>query len=252
MATKYVDQAGLTKAFSIIKGWVNGVPQYELPKATGTVLGGVIIGTGLSVDAGGVVSVKSDAVTSVPWSGVTGKVNASKSEFGIVKIGAGIDVNGGVISVTHPDVYTKTEADGKFQTQAQVTALAQAAVAKVVDGAPESLDTLKEIADTLNSETEGGIINGVMKTIGEKANKDEVYTKEAMDTKAAALASAREQEYTTYHIKQADAIKYAQDATSDYQSQIDALKESAEQKYVASSEMVAFTATEVQAIADAI
>ena len=122
---------------------------YELPKASATELGGVMIGEGVNIDATGKISV---------------------------------------------DAYTKGEADGKFQTAAQVgeiaTTKASEKIAALVDGAPESLDTLKEIADTLNKDTEGGVVNSIMTEIAKKATPDQVNTAKAGAVSEAATAAA--------------------------------------------------------------
>jgi hypothetical protein len=66
---------------------------YSLPVATGTVLGGIRIGTGLSIDGAGVVSVAAGATYSLP--------TASSSVLGGVKVGAGLLIDGsGVLSAT--------------------------------------------------------------------------------------------------------------------------------------------------------
>ena len=62
---------------------------YSLPTATYSVLGGVKIGSGISIDDNGTISVSGGSSTSQ---------HASKDDYGIVKIGEGIDVDEGVIS----------------------------------------------------------------------------------------------------------------------------------------------------------
>lgn len=150
--------------------------KYTLPAATTNVLGGVKGGgTGISIAADGTISATGTAAvdpSALPL--------ASKTQKGAVIIGDGIEMVDGKITVSHPDVYTKTEADGKFQTAAQVESIASAKVAEIVDGAPDSLDTLKEIADTLNKDTEGGIVNSLLTEIGKKANSADVPTTTAM------------------------------------------------------------------------
>lgn len=72
--------------------WISGIESqgYVLPPATSSTLGGVKIGSGVSVAADGTISV---SVT--PYVLPT----ASSSKLGGVKIGSGIDINNGVISV---------------------------------------------------------------------------------------------------------------------------------------------------------
>lgn len=151
--------------------------KYTLPAAGENTLGGVKGGgTGIAIAADGTISATGTAdvdPSALPL--------ASKTQKGAVIIGDGIEMVDGKISVSHPDVYTKTEANNRFQTEAQVEAIAAAKVAEIVDGAPASLDTLKEIADTLNAETEGGVVNAVMTEIGKKANSADVPTTTAVE-----------------------------------------------------------------------
>lgn len=162
--------------------------KYVLP-AAGATLGGVKAGgTGIAIAADGTISATGTAAvdpSALPL--------ASKTQKGAVVLGDGVELVEGKLTVTHPDVYTKTEADGKFQTAEQVNAIAAGKIASLVDGAPESLDTLKEIADTLNKDTEGGIVNGIMTAIGKKADADNVYTKTAAD----GLVNTAKSELTT-------------------------------------------------------
>lgn len=50
----------------------------------------------------------------------------------------------------------------------------------LIDGAPEALDTLKEITDKLSAD--GDIVNQILNQINEKANKSDVYTKIQLDS----------------------------------------------------------------------
>lgn len=197
MEYKFLGRNGLTKVFTTVDGWISTaktsvladaksytdteiakIPKYELPAATATAIGGVKPGSGLEVDSDGTMKVVLTGIEVDPGN----IAKASKTGYGVVKAGDGVDITDGVISVSHPDVYTKTEADGKFQTAAQVETIAKVEVAKIVDGAPESLDTLKEIADTLNKDTEGGVVNSILTEIGKKANSADVYAKGDVDT----------------------------------------------------------------------
>lgn len=63
---------------------------YTLPTATGSVLGGVKIGSGISIDGNGVIS--SDGGYTLP--------TATGSVLGGVKIGSGVTITDGVISVS--------------------------------------------------------------------------------------------------------------------------------------------------------
>ena len=70
-----------------------GTGSYTLPTASSTVLGGIKLGTGLSIDGNGVVSV----------TGGTGSYTlptASASVLGGIKVGTGLSINNGVLSVS--------------------------------------------------------------------------------------------------------------------------------------------------------
>lgn len=89
----------LTNAKKYTDDEIKKIPKYELPEATAEVLGGVKLGAGLDKDENGKIFVTGDAVSQIDWSGVQNKVNASKEVSGIVRVGDGIDVTDGVISV---------------------------------------------------------------------------------------------------------------------------------------------------------
>ena len=71
--------------------------------------------------------------------------------------------------------YTKADAD------AMAVAKANAAVAAIVDEAPESFDTLKEIAEYIDAHQ--SVVDGLNAAIGAKADKTSVYTKAEVDAK---------------------------------------------------------------------
>ena len=60
---------------------------------------------------------------------------------------------------------------GNFQNESQVTALVSAEIAKVVGGAPESFDTLKEIADWIASH---GDISSILELINSKVDESKL------------------------------------------------------------------------------
>ncbi len=97
--------------------------------------------------------------------------NAIKKVFSIVK-GWIATAKEGAEATAKAYAYSKVEADAKFQTEAQVTSIAEAKaaakVAEVTANAPESLDTLKEIADFL---TDNDVANGLVKQLATKADK---------------------------------------------------------------------------------
>lgn len=84
-------------------------------------------------------------------------------------VGDGVDVD-------LSGFYTKGEVDDKISlVNGNISQTVNAAVADIIDGAPEQLDTLKEIADTLNKDTEGGVVNSILTTIS--TNKTELEGK---------------------------------------------------------------------------
>jgi len=73
--------------------WVNLPVSYTLPTATASTLGGIKIGTGLSIDAGGVVTATGGGSYSLP--------TATASTLGGIKIGTGLSIDaGGVVTAT--------------------------------------------------------------------------------------------------------------------------------------------------------
>lgn len=133
-----------TETDNKIAAAIGAIPAYTLPVASATVLGGVKIGAGLSVDEQGVIS-------------------ASE-----------IDLS-------------------EFQTAAQVKAIADAsaaaAKAELIGGAPETYDTLKEIADYISSHA--SVETALNAAIGSKADKTAL---EAVEAKIDALEYMTEAE----------------------------------------------------------
>lgn len=127
---KYLGRNSVKAVLSTAKGWddavlaaakkyaddkVAGIPGYSLPKASATVLGGVKVGSGVSVDANGVISVP----------------------------------------------LTDTLKDAKDYTDNQIRT--------IIGGAPENLDTLKEIADILDNDENTKL--GLIQQMSGKADK---------------------------------------------------------------------------------
>lgn len=176
---KVLTDTGLGKLIALVKSHVSGaidalkgdiftgskVKAAILPAASTTAIGAVKIGSGLAIDNAGTLSATGTEVG-----------NASTSAFGVVKIGSGITVSSGVISVTHPSNISYFTNDKGYQTAAQVTATAKteatAAVNAVVAGAPEALDTLKEVADAI--EANDSVVSGLNAAIGAKADRSEL------------------------------------------------------------------------------
>ncbi len=71
-------------------GVLSGASSYSLPTASASTLGGIKVGTGLSIDGNGVLSGASSY--SLP--------TASASELGGVKVGTGLTITGGVLSAS--------------------------------------------------------------------------------------------------------------------------------------------------------
>ena len=84
------------------------------------------------------------------------------------------------------DVYTKEESDARYLTEHQslenyaTKVEVSNAIAEVVGGAPETLDTLKEIADAL---ADNATMKDITDAITTKANVGDSYTKEESDAK---------------------------------------------------------------------
>lgn len=91
------------------------------------------------------------------------------------------------------DVYSKSEADDKFQIRGNYLTEHQSlegyateeyvsnVIKKVTGTAPEALDTLGEIADKLNSDSDA--IKAINSVLEGKAAKEDVYTKDEADSK---------------------------------------------------------------------
>lgn len=247
MEYNFLGQAALTTIFTITNEWAQAAKTAAIAAAktyTDTEIGKLPTykaGTGIAIADDGTISATGDATvdpSALPL--------ASKTQQGAVIIGDGIEIVDGKISVTHPDVYTKTEANERFQTAAQVETIAKAEVAKIVDGAPEAFDTLKEIADALNKDTEGGIVNGLITAINNA--KDDAITAAgaAADTKTEAAKS----ELTAEIAKKATPA----DVAAAKQEAITAAAADAAKLYQTKADMPTFrefTAEEIRAIADA-
>lgn len=96
---------------------------------------------------------------------------ATSSSVGIVKPGNGLNVDAqGAMSVDAT----------KFATVASVNTAVTSKVNEVVGGAPETYDTLKEIADYI--EAHKSVETALNSAIGAKANSADVYSKTAADS----------------------------------------------------------------------
>ena len=90
----------------------------------------------------------------------------------------------GRIEAMASSVMASVESKG-YQTADQVKALAKsaadAAKADLINGAPETYDTLKEIADYISDHK--SVETALNEAIGKKANAEDVYTKTETDAK---------------------------------------------------------------------
>lgn len=96
------------------------------------------------------------------------------------------------------DAYTKSQAD------TQATALARAACAELVASAPETLNTLDEIAAALGDDP--NFATTMTNQLGTKANKTEVYTKGETDNKVSSAVANKVTSTDVTQIKIVDEI----------------------------------------------
>lgn len=181
---KIVRGGALRAALTNVKDKVANMIDANAPDvATSTKAGIVKPGTGLAVDANGVMSVTGDAtVNSVAWSAVQNVPVASATAAGIAKAGTGLTAAAdGTLNVDFSSAVTEAKdyADQK--------------VSDLIGGAPAALDTLKEIADYLDndSDTKAGLVQQIAKVDGKaQANATEIATLKAAGytTEAALLA----------------------------------------------------------------
>ena len=99
-------------------------------------------------------------------------------------------------SLAVPDAVSAAEAVNKKQLETHVSRK----IAELVDGAPGTLDTLKEIADALNGEA--GIVN--------------TLTQQIANAKTEAVQTAEEDATSKANAAQADAVKKAKDEATEY------------------------------------
>lgn len=100
------------------------------------------------------------------------------------------------------DAYTKTQADAK------ITEIASAKYADLVDSAPETLNTLNELAAALNDDP--NFATTVANQIGTKANATDVYTKAACNsTIDSKISSAIASKVTSTDVKNIQVVTEA-------------------------------------------
>ena len=168
---------------------------YVLPTASSSVLGGIKLGTGLTIDGSGLVSVIGGS------SGSYVLPNASTSTLGGVKVDGStilIDANGVISSVgssgggiTLTDVGAYLTTNG-YATQIYVTNQ----LSNIVDGAPTLLNTLNELAAALNDNPDfatdvllktGGTMTGALTLSGAPTTDLHAATKKYVDDSITAI-----------------------------------------------------------------
>lgn len=111
--------SGITMAN--LKSQIASASTYTLPVATSSVLGGVKISTGLSIDSTGYLSLRTATASVLGGvkigtnisvsSGVISVPTASSSTAGVVKVGSGLSISSGVLSVSSAPTATKATQD---------------------------------------------------------------------------------------------------------------------------------------------
>ena len=160
------DQAGNSGKYLTTDGssasWED-IDEYNLPTASSSTLGGVKVGTNLSIDSSTGVLSATDTVTTVT---VTGEGNAITNI--VDSNGALTATRGSTFSLsnhTHDNVYAPLDSPtftgtptaptatvGTNDTQIATTAFVNTAVSSLVSSAPDTLDTLNELAAALGND----------------------------------------------------------------------------------------------------
>ena len=139
---------------------------YTLPTAASSVLGGVKIGTNISI-SDGVISVANGSTSTKGVVQLSSATNSTSTSLAATAsaVKAAYDLANGKQSPSTTlsgygitNAYTKTEVDNK--------------VAGIVDSAPEALNTLKELATALGNDA--NFSTTILNKIGEKASTSEL------------------------------------------------------------------------------
>ena len=109
-----------------LAGIAEGANKYSLPTASASTLGGVKVGSGLSISNGVLNATGGGEADSVAWANVTGK----------------------------PTAVSAFSNDSGYQTASQVESIAATKIEAVVGSAPAALDTLKELSDALGGDAD--------------------------------------------------------------------------------------------------
>jgi len=132
-----------------------------IPIATHSILGGIKIGAGVDIDGSGVISVTNiSGNAGTVTNGVYTDVNYSDPIWLTIsksKVGLGNATNESKATMFSSPTFTgtplsPTASAGTNTTQIATTAFVQTAVSSLVNSAPTTLDTLKELADALGSD----------------------------------------------------------------------------------------------------
>lgn len=154
--------------------------------ASATELGHVKIDTAtLAIDAEGKIS-------------VIGAPDATTLAKGIVQLTSAIDLDSETMAST-PKAVKEALAQAKTFTEAQI--------ANLVGTAPETLDTLQEIADAIN--TTDGALEGLLTVVGTKADKTALETTDGnVATLTQTVADNKQAIETSLANHEADAEKH--------------------------------------------
>ena len=145
--------------FSVIHESLSLSDTYATKQALSTKQDALVSGTNIKTVNGQSILGEGDITIEVPEGGIT-DAPSDGSTYG--------RNNGAWIKVEMPDVsefITETEADGKYATPA----LVDSKVAALVNSAPATLDTLKELADALGNDA--NFSTTITSKLGEKVDK---------------------------------------------------------------------------------
>lgn len=119
---------------------LSNLENYSLPTASSSTLGGVKVGAGLAISNGVLSATGGGTADAVDWSNVTNK----------------------------PTNVSSFTNDAKYQTETQVSTTVTNAINAVLDGAPEALNTLKELSTALGDDAD--FANTITTALGNKLN----------------------------------------------------------------------------------
>ena len=171
---KFLSTNGTTASWTSIS-------EYSLPIASSSALGGIKVGTNLSInDTTGVLSA-TDTVTTATTSGDGNAVTSITASNGALTVTKGSTFS--LSTHNHDNVYAPlaspaftgtptapTATAGTNSTQVATTAYVDSAVSSLVNSAPTTLDTLNELAAALGNDP--NFATTVATEIGEKLDSD--------------------------------------------------------------------------------